>query len=245
MDNDAFLSAIETVRQRRDPSEGIGELREKTVHAVLKQYYMPNRYNREVRVGRYVADIATPDGLIEIQTGNFRGFSKKLSALLEHETVTVVLPLPHTKWISYLDESTGALTERRKSPKTGAFWDCFYELYWIRTMLPDERLTIRLLLLDLEEIRLLNGWSRDRKQGAARYERVPLSLEGELVLHTAEDFLSLLPAGLPFSFTTAELRHLTRLSDTAARRGLALLEQVGVIERRGKRGRSVLYETVK
>lgn len=41
---------------------GIGTLREKTIHSVLKYYYAPNPAYHEIRIGTYVADICVDGG---------------------------------------------------------------------------------------------------------------------------------------------------------------------------------------
>ena len=50
---------------------GIGTLQEKTVHAILKDYYAPDKDMQEIWVGGYVADIYTGKEIIEIQTAGF------------------------------------------------------------------------------------------------------------------------------------------------------------------------------
>lgn len=55
----------------------IGTLREKTLHAVLKQYYEPFSAMHEVKIGKYIADIINEDGVLEIQTGSFTSLQKK------------------------------------------------------------------------------------------------------------------------------------------------------------------------
>ena len=48
--------------------QGIGTLSEKTVHAVLKNYYAPDQNMHEIPIDSYVADIFTGQEIIEIQT---------------------------------------------------------------------------------------------------------------------------------------------------------------------------------
>ena len=98
---------------------GIGCLGEKILHVVLKQYLEPDPSFHEVKIGRYVADIAGDSGVVEIQTRNFSALKKKLAAFLPHYPVTVVTPIPQIKWLSWIEEQTGEVTKKRKSPKTG------------------------------------------------------------------------------------------------------------------------------
>ena len=58
--------------------QGIGTLSEKTVHAVLKNYYAPDPDMHEIPIENYVADIYTGKEIIEIQTRSFDKMRKKL-----------------------------------------------------------------------------------------------------------------------------------------------------------------------
>ena len=62
--------------------EGIGTLSEKSVHAVLKNYFAPNADFHEVPIEGYVADIYTGREIIEIQTRQFHRMREKLQAFL-------------------------------------------------------------------------------------------------------------------------------------------------------------------
>ena len=53
--------------------QGIGTLSEKTVHAVMKNYYAPDTDMHEIPIENFVADIYTGQEIIEIQT---RAFNK-------------------------------------------------------------------------------------------------------------------------------------------------------------------------
>ena len=129
MDKERFLNSIAAV----STDSGIGTLGEKTLHSVIKRYIEPNPECREVKVvGRIVADIYNSDGITEIQTRNYFALRKKLPKLLEIAHVTVVLPLPATKWVSWIDPETGDVSKRRKSPKSGRPHDGLYELSKIK-----------------------------------------------------------------------------------------------------------------
>jgi len=237
---DAICSNIITGEKDR---RQIGELAEKTVHAVLKDYYDPLKNHQEVRVGRYYADICSDDRIIEIQTANFDKLRGKLTAFLPDYEVTVVYPIPHTKWMIWVDEDTGELSKRRKSPLTGSPYTAFRELYKIKPFLNNPHLRVRLVLFDTEEYRLLNGWSRDRKRGSTRFDRLPTGLYDEIVLERPEDYLQFVPLELEM-FTSAEFGKAAGLTGRSAGLVLHILHEVGVVERVGKRGNSFLYQCV-
>lgn len=161
--------------------QGIGTLSEKTVHAVLKNYYAPDPDMHEIPIENYVADIYTGQEIIEIQTRSFDKMRKKLDTFLPLYPVTIVYPIPHIKWLSWIDEETGEASAKRKSPKTGNAYMAFPELYKIRPYLSNPHLHLKFALLDMEEYRLLNGWSRDRKKGSERYDRTRSGLPRKCV----------------------------------------------------------------
>ena len=179
---------------------GRGEDMEKTVHAVLKHYYSPDENTHEVAVGNYVADIFDGKSIWEIQNGNFYKIRAKLDAFLAQYPVTIIFPIPHHKWLIWIDEETGELSPKRKSPLTGNAYRAFPELYRIKSYLANERLRFIFPLVDMEEYRLLNGWSKDRKKGSHRYDRIPIGLFDEVRIETRADYLQFLPDGLPIYF---------------------------------------------
>ena len=89
--------------------QGIGTLSEKTVHAVMKNYYAPDTDMHEIPIENFVADIFTGQEIIEIQTRAFNKMRRKLDAFLPLYPVTIVYPIPHIKWLSWIDEKTGRL----------------------------------------------------------------------------------------------------------------------------------------
>ena len=56
---------------------GIGTLREKTIHSVLKYYYAPDPVYHEIKIGSYVADICVDGEIFEVQTRNFNTIDRK------------------------------------------------------------------------------------------------------------------------------------------------------------------------
>jgi hypothetical protein len=226
------------IQRNRD---GIGTLQEKTVHAVLKNYYAPDVTTHEVSLHDYVADIYAGNEIIEIQNGNFYKIRTKLEVFLEEHPVTVVYPIPHTKWLIWIDETTGELSKKRKSPVTGSAYLAFKELYRIKPYLKNTNLKFCFPLMDVEEYRLLNGWSKDKKKGSCRYDRIPVALFDEVVIERREDYLQFLPYELPEEFTSADLAKSAKIPSQTANLVLNILYFMEVVERIGKSSRSYLY----
>ncbi|HAL73930.1 MAG TPA: hypothetical protein DCM45_02410 [Clostridiales bacterium] len=222
----------------------MGTLGEKPLHAVVKHYLAVDPAWHEQKIGRHVVDIYTGERIIEIQTRHFNKMRAKLTALLPQFPVTIVYPMPARKWLIWLDPESGELSKPRLSPRRGRFNDVFFELYRIKPFLNDPNLSIHILQIDLEEYRRLNGWSHDRKKGAWRNDRLPLSLEAELLISHPADYCQLLPAGLPESFTSADLAKAAQMSDRRAQTAINVLMSLGVVKICGKDGRRRLYVLV-
>ena len=221
---------------------GIGTLAEKSLHAILKNYYEPNEDRQEIPIENYVADIFADGEIIEIQTRQFDKMRGKLAAFLPLYPVTIVYPIPHEKWLIWIDEESGSLSKKRKSPRKGNPYLVFPELYKIKAYLKDPNLRLRLVLLDVEEYKLLNGWSKDRKKGASRYDRIPTELVREIELDCPQDFLQFVPFELEGAFTSKEFAAAARIPLSLARTVLNILYHVEAVARVGKRGRLYLYE---
>lgn len=54
-------------------------------------------------------------------------------------------------------------------------------------------------MLETEEIRLLNGWSKNKKRGSSRHDRIPKGLIDEIHIDCPADFDMFLPEDLPKS----------------------------------------------
>ena len=242
-DPNHFLETMESVLAAEREMRGIGTLGEKSLHRILKTYYEPLTGLHEQKLGRYVADILNEDGVIEIQTRSLSAMRKKLEAFLEVTHVTVVHPVVHHKWMSWIDPETVETTKPRKSPKTGTLYDALWELGGIADLLIHPNLTVCLVMLDMDEQKLLNGWDKNKKRGATRSDRIPRALLSETFLSSAEAYHIFLPESLPDHFTRRELAAAAHIR--MERRGvdalIRVLKATGILTEDGKRGREKLY----
>ncbi len=244
MDEERFRQVKDNFMTSARQRYGIGTLQEKTVHGILKDYYAPDRAMQEIPVNGYVADIFTGEEIIEIQTANFNKLREKLQSFLPQYPVTIVYPIAHIKWLSWIDEETGACSPLRKSPQKGSVYRAFYELYKIKNYLTDSNLHLCFLLLDMEEYRLLNGWSKDKKRGSSRFDRIPVAMANEIRFDRVEDYMQLIPYDLEEPFTVTEFAKAVKIRKEEAQTVLHILHYLNLIERCGKKGRSFAY-TVK
>lgn len=243
-DKDRFEEARRKVigvdRQRL----GIGTLSEKTVHAILKNYYEPDEDRQEIPIENYVADIYVDGEIIEIQTGQFNRMRDKLNIFLPLYPVTIVYPIPREKYLIWIDEVSGELSAPRKSPKRGNPYHAFPELYKIKMFLKSPNLRFKLALVDMEEYRLLNGWSRDRKKGSVRFDRIPTQLVEEVGIDCMQDYLQFVPYELEEPFTAKEFARTVHITPKLAGVVLNLLYYVEAVERVGKKGNAYLYKAI-
>lgn len=241
MDRKIFHQAIERIVNQERERYGIGTLSEKTVHAVVKHYMEPNEDYHEVPLEGFVADIFREDAVTEIQTAHFNVLRRKLDKFLPLYPVTIVYPIPAVKWVIWVDPGSGAEVSRRKSPKKGSPYQAFNELYKIKSYLGDPNLRILFLFIDMEETRLLDDWSRDKKRGATKYDRIPLELVDEMLFERVEDYRMMIPPELS-GFTTREYAKSTKIPLSHAQTALNIFYYLNVVERIGKKGNSYLYE---
>ncbi len=241
-DKDLFHASCQEIIEKERVRLGIGTLSEKTVHAVLKKYLVPDDIYHEIKCGRYIADILYGGEIMEIQTAGFNRLRAKLEEFLKEYEVTIVYPIPHIKWLIWIDEETGEISKKRRSPKVGSFQEVFYELYKIKMFLKHPNLHFRLILMDVEEYRLLNGYSNDRKKGSRRYDRIPVELVEDKLLNTIQDFKELVPENLEEHFTVKMFQKATKLSPKKASVAINVLAHLGVIKYIGKEKSSYLYE---
>lgn len=221
--------------------EGIGTLGEKTLHAVLKHYFEPDPRCHEQKIGSYFADIAKEGEIIEIQTRALYRLRTKIAAFLAAGyRVKVVYPLPRHRWLYWIDQE-GNLSNRRKSPKIGKLSDVLPELSTLSDLLFEPNLSVDIIMLDVEDFRNLDGWSKDRKKGSTRFERMPVAYVQEHLLCTQEDLRALLPTGLPERFTAQEFYKKGGYKGRNAYYALKLMEKADVIRKIGEDGRKFVF----
>ncbi len=243
IDREAFALACDKCLSSGVNQDGIGTYKEKTLHCILKNYIEPDEGKQEISVGSFVADIYNHNGITEIQTRSFNQLRKKLEFFMQEHIVTIVFPMPATKWLLWVDKDTGETTKKRKSPKKGSPYQAFFELYRIKQFLNNPNLRLRLVMLDMEEYRFLDGWSRDKKKGSTRCERIPVALVEEIHIDCPDDYKKLIPDLLPIPFCSADYAKATGLNRYSATTALNVLFSVGVVERMGRSKKGYLYRT--
>ncbi len=223
---------------------GIGMLGEKTVHAVLKDYFEENRNFQEVKIGKYYADISRDGNIFEIQTRDLYRLSDKISTFIVENRVTVVYPIVVSKRIFWMDPSTGECVSNRKSNKHGNELDLLFELYGLRHFLLHENFRVCALLLEVNEYRAQDGYGKDKKKRATKLDCLPVSLRDEFYLIKPKDYCRFLPKTLPKIFTSSDFCLAANCKLFVAHRALNILTKIGLLRVVGKDGRKNKYEII-
>jgi hypothetical protein len=230
---------------RANGEEGIGTLGEKRMHAIIKRYICEDHACHEVGVldTGYVSDVRIGNDVYEVQTGAFYPMRKKIAHYIENTscTVTVVHPISVERWVTWVDAKTGEVTPRKRSPKRERAIHLLPELYCLLPYLGDERLRFRLLMIEEEDFRTLSGRKDNRKRGARLYERMPLSLLGEIEFSSPADFSVFLPTDLPSPFTVKDFSQKTGLRGRDAYSAVHVLEKLGLITKTEPMGRAMAF----
>ncbi|MBP3543902.1 MAG: hypothetical protein J6J86_06710 [Lachnospiraceae bacterium] len=245
MDHTRFLEAYQKTAYANRERNGIGTLGEKTLHALLKNYFEPDESKQEIRMGSYYADIFTGEQIIEVQTRQFNRLRDKLEVFLEKYPVTVVYPVLGKKWLYWLDKESGEVSPGRVSPRKGSVYEVCAELYKIKQYLKHPNLRVHVLVLEAEEYKYLDGWGKNKKKGASKYDRIPTRIMDELCIESLQDYRQLLPEGLQTEFGTQEFAKAAHISRKLAQVVLNILYDTGAVERVGKQGNAWIYREQK
>ena len=242
----AICRALEDEEQY-SPREAIGTYKEKQMHVALKRYATHDESRFEVKVGPYIADVCEKDRITEIQTGSFYPLRDKIAYYLNETEyhVTILHPVITKRTRMWLDPVTWEVLSHYKSPRAERAQDAMRELFWLSPHLLHPRLTVCLMLVEGEEIRLQDGKrSRDGKRGSHRQAMIPRGLIDEVVLAEREDYLRFLPEKLAPTFTAAEYGKAMGLRGKALYAALTVLISVGLVEKGEKKGRAYIYRKI-
>jgi len=243
MNQQKFQETLDKEKEVINKQHNIGTLSEKTLHRVVKNYLCNNEDNQEIKIGRYYVDIYHDDQIVEIQTKQFYKLKKKLLFFLENNyQVKIVFPTFYNKYLYWIEPETLRTTDKRLSPKKGSVYQVFSELYQIKSLLTNSNLSISIILMDLEEYRLLDGWSNNKKRGSHCYDRIPIKVIDEVNIKGLQDYLKLIPSNLNDQFTSYDFSKATKLTLKKSQIALNVLHLINIINRIGKQGRSYLYE---
>ncbi|CAN5858599.1 hypothetical protein BH24BAC1_BH24BAC1_01300 [soil metagenome] len=220
---------------------GIGTRNERSLHASLKKWYAQPGDRLEVPLGGYFIDIVREEQLIEIQTRNFSAIGPKLRRMLHRHRVHLVFPVAQEKWVVQVSPCGQHRLSRRKSPRRGSLLDLFDELVRIPDVVSHPHFSLEVLLIGEEEIRCRDGKGSRRRKGISLQDRVLLDVRQQVCYSRLEDFLAVLPAGLPAPFSNKELAQGLGVQVYRAQKISYCLRKMGLLEVGGKHRNELLF----
>ena len=217
---------------------------ETSLHRQLKSFYAGDDAPFEVPLGDFRIDVVSGGELIEIQHGSLAALRSKVGRLLEHHRVRIVKPIIARKVLVRQDARGGRVLSRRHSPKRGTMLDLFDELVYFRHLFPHARLTLEVILVDVEEWRYPgHGRRRRYRENDFEIEDQRLSTVHETFsLRTAADLRKLLRVKLPATFHTGHLADALGIKRFVAQKIAYCLRHCGAADQIGKQGNAALYK---
>jgi hypothetical protein len=222
---------------------------ETSLHRELKELYAGRTHEAaqvEVRRGKFRIDAVAGDELVEIQHGSLAAIRDKVRVLLAEHTVRVVKPLLASKMLVKRAGRYGRVVDRRLSPKRSTVLCLFDELVYFTKVFPHPRLTLEVVLVDIEE------WRRPGHGRRRRYRANDFVVDDQKLLavrevhsfRTADDLLKLVPGELPLPFHTGQLAEAMGVARWMAQRVAYCLRETGAARQVGKRANTRLYEFI-
>ncbi len=224
----------------------IGQLRETALHESLKQMYAEQTQGMmEQSVDGYIIDVVTPSELIEIQTGNFSNIKIKLGKLLPNHRVRLVYPISAEKTIRLYNKDRKTILRERKSPARGVPAVAGVELMRIPATVLHPNFILEIVMVRVLEERVDDGAGSWRRKGISILGRTLLEVLDTIIFEGKESYKLLLPVTLPERFTHKDLISCAGITPGQAAKLSWFLRKIGVVNKVGKKGRSLLLETVK
>jgi hypothetical protein len=215
---------------------------ESSLHRALKERHGHEAGGRcEVAVEGFRIDAMAGDGtLVEIQSGGLGTLKPKLKRLLPRHRIRVVKPIVLGRVVVRCATADGPVLSRRRSPRRGSLLEAFDDLVGLAPLLPDPNLTVEIVGVVVEEIRI----PRRRRPGYAVVDRRLVEIQAATTVESADDLWLLLPPNFPRfePFTTADLARELGTPRPFAQRVAYCLRQSGAAEPLTKRGNSYIYK---
>jgi len=212
---------------------------ETSLHRQLKERYGPIAGGRleVVRDGFRIDAVAADGDLVEVQSGPLSPLRTKLVRLLPENRVRVIKPVVLTRRLIRRARPDGADLSSRMSPRRGALTDVFDDLVGLAPLFPHPHLQVDVLAVAIDELRVVRG----RRPGYTVLDRRLQAVLSSVSLRQGHDLLSLLPEGLPNSFTTHDLAAYLNRPLAFAQRVAYCLRSAAAAAVVGKQGNRRIY----
>lgn len=213
----------------------IGTLNEGSLHAALKAHYAEPGDELEVPLHGFVIDIRRGDLLVEIQTAAFGAMGRKLDRLLDEYRMRLVHPIAVETYLQRPGRKP------RKSPRRRSIYHLFDELVSIPTLLDHPNLVLDVVLVSVTEVQRAARRSRRNRGGFRTTDRQLRHVREVRHLAGTGDVAALLPAGLPATFTTADIARVAGVSRDLAQRMAFCFRSLEVIAEVGRTRAGICY----
>ena len=219
---------------------------ETSLHQQLKDLYAGDKGETEVRLGRYRIDAVLGNELVEIQHGSLGAIRDKIRDLLDDHKVRVVKPIVASKMLVKRKAKGGPEISRRRSPKQGSLLDLFDELVHFTNVFPHRRLTLEVVLVDIEEHRYPGHGRRRRwrREDHQREDQHLVEVRETYKFRTARDLWKLAPKDLPKPFHTGDLAEQLGVGRWVAQKMAYCFREMKIVRQVGKSGNALLYEPI-
>jgi len=217
---------------------------ETSLHRELKAAYAGEGALFEVPWGKYRVDVVCGNRLIEIQHGPLGAIRDKVRELLEQQHhVLVVKPIVACKYLVQPAAPGGEVLRRRRSPKRGRLLDIFDDLIRFTRVFPHRRLTLDVVLVDVEEYRYPGHGRRRRwrRTDQETEEQKLLAIRETHLFRTAGDLLRLIDPPPPCPVHSGDLAATLGIARWRAQRIVYCLRHMQAIRQVGKQGNTRLY----
>ena len=166
----------------------------------------------------------------------------KLDEYLMNYHVTVVHPVVVERQTFYIDPSTGEIIKGRLCKMKAGKYLAFPELYGVKQYLTNPKFHLCLVMIGVEEYRVLNPKRKNPKNGAKCNDRIPTKILDEIYINEVYDYADFLPKLLEKGFTSSDFAKAAGIGKSLAQMVLNILTYVGAVKRIGKTGNSYQYE---
>ncbi len=169
---------------------------ETSLHRQLKERYGPAAGGRlEVALEGYRIDAIAADGaLVEVQSGPLGPLQAKLRSLLPAHRTRVIKPVVMRRRLIRRSRRDGADLSARLSRRRGALVDVFDDLVGLASLLPHPNLSLDVLAVEIDEVRLVQ---RRRRLGYTVLDRRLNVVVATVRLDQGCDLWSCCPAPCP------------------------------------------------
>ncbi|MGP1594025.1 MAG: hypothetical protein ACTTH8_02115 [Treponema sp.] len=213
---------------------------ESQLHRTLKYVYSTENDTLEMPIRGCICDIYTKEkNIVEIQTEHLYALKPKLNMLLPYHHVTIVYPIIENNYILTL-KADGTLNSLRKSPKHGTCFQLFKECISLIPFLVCPQLTITVVYIDCQTVKIDDKNGRSRRKRARIIEKILIKINKEEQYTGVSSIAEIIYNKLPEVFISRDLKQFKTGNYTSYI--ISFLKKTAKIIPIGKVGRSIQYK---